>query len=116
MSLLDDFMETCVLFEKVRQPDGEGGWFTTWREGATFKAAITLDTTMEARIAEAQGVRNAYTVTTGRNITLDYHDVFKRGSDGKTFRVTSDGTDKKTPKSAGLDMRQVTAEEWSLTE
>jgi hypothetical protein len=38
--------------------------------------------------------------------------VFRRESDGKIFRVTSDGDDKKTPPSAGLDMRQVTAEEF----
>jgi hypothetical protein len=40
--------------------------------------------------------------------------VFVRKRDGKIFRVTSDGDDKATPKSTVLDMRQVTAEEWSL--
>jgi hypothetical protein len=37
-----------------------------------------------------------------------------RNSDGKIFRITSDGDDNHTPKSATLDMRQVSAEEWSL--
>ena len=55
-----------------------------------------------------------YTVTTTRALTLEYHDVFKRLKDGKIFRVTSDGDDKYTPKSATLDMRQVSAEEYVI--
>jgi len=40
--------------------------------------------------------------------------VFRRAFDGKIFRVTSDGSDKYTPASATLNMRQVTAEEYEL--
>ena len=47
---------------------------------------------------------------------LYYHDVIKRLSDGKIFRITSDGDDKATPKSASLNMRSVSAEEWSLAD
>ena len=87
---------------------------TTWADGAMFQAAIVFDTSIEARTAEAQGVTSVYTVTVPRALSLEYHDIFRRTKDGKIFRVTSDGDDKFTPKSAGLDMRQVTAEEWSL--
>ena len=55
-----------------------------------------------------------YTITTGKAVNLQYHDVFRRVRDGKIFRVTSDGDDKHTPASAALNMRQVTAEEWEL--
>lgn len=115
MSLLDDAMETCVFLNKQVTTDGYGGYRTTWADGASFKAAIVFDTSIEARTAEVQGVTSRYTVTTSRALTLEYHDVFKRERDGKIFRVTSDGDDKFTPRSAGLDMRQVTAEEWRLT-
>ena len=94
--------------------DGYGGYVTTWTEGAEFDAAIVFDTSIQSRLAEAQGVSSRYTVTTGRNLTLEFHDVFRRNGDGKIFRVTSDGDDKYTPQSASLDMRQVTAEEWNL--
>ena len=77
-------------------------------------AAIVLDSSMEARIAEKQGVTALYTITTKKNVNLQYHDVIRRKSDGKVFRITSDGDDKHTPDSAGLNMRQVTAEEWVL--
>lgn len=114
MSLLDDSFETCVMIDKTTAPDGYGGSKTVWKEGATFKCAITFDTSIQARSAEQAGVTSLYTVTTRRNMTLEYHDVFKRKRDGKIFRVTSDGDDKYTPPSATLDMRQVTAEEYIL--
>lgn len=114
MSLLDDALEACVIMDKRTEPDGYGGYITTYAEGAEFQAAIVFDTSMEARTAEKQGVTSLYTVTTSRALTLEYHDVFKRARDGKIFRVTSDGDDKFTPASASLDMRQVTAEEFVL--
>lgn len=112
MSLLEQAMSDVVFLEKVRTPDGEGGFINAWNEGAPFKAAITFDTSIQARTAAQQGVTSLYTVTTRKNIVLEYHDVFKCKSDGKIFRVTSDGDDKHTPASASLNMRQVTAEEW----
>lgn len=116
MSLLDDALETCVMMDKTTQPDGYGGYISTYTDGAEFNAAIVFDTSMEARTADKQGVTSLYTVTTSKVLTLEYHDVFRRVRDGKIFRVTSDGDDKFTPASATLDMRQVTAEEWRLTD
>lgn len=115
MSLLTDAMEQCVMLNKQTIPDGYGGYVTTWAEGAEFIAAITFDTSLQARVADKEGVTSLYTVTTERALTLEYHDVFRRLSDGKIFRVTSDGDDKYTPNTASLDMRQVTAEEWSVS-
>lgn len=114
MSLLEENMTTCVFLNKQTSPDGYGGYITTWAEGAEFMCAIVFDTSLEARVAEKQGVSSLYTVTTKKDLVLEYHDTFKRLSDGKIFRVTSDGDDKFTPASAGLNMRQVTAEEWEL--
>lgn len=114
MSLRDDFKSACVILDKRRVPDGEGGFVTEWAEGAEFMAAVTLSTTMEARAAEKQGVTSLYTVTTEKNAILQYHDVFKRRYDGKIFRVTSDGDDKQSPGRATFQMSLVTAEEWSL--
>ena len=114
MSLLTEQMESCVILNKQTSPDGYGGYITTWTDGADFLAAIVFDTSIEARVAEKQGVSSLYTVTTSRALTLEYHDVFRRTRDGKIFRVTSDGDDRYTPARTALDMRQVTAEEWVL--
>lgn len=114
MSLLSEAMESCTLLTKSVVNDGYGGYVTTWAEGAEFDAAIVFDTSIQARQAEVQGVSSRYTVTTSKAMHLEYHDVFRRNSDGKIFRVTSDGDDKYTPNSATLDMRQVTCEEFTL--
>lgn len=114
MSLLEEAMETCTMVHKVTEPDGYGGEITNWVDGATFPAAIVIDNSMQARIGQSRGVNNLYTVTTRKNKVLEFHEVFRRNSDNKLFRVTSDGDDKATPRSARLDMRQVTAEEWRL--
>lgn len=114
MSLLNQAMTDVVLMDKRREPDGEGGFITDWIESVIFQAAITFDTSMESRIGEKQGVSSRYTVTTNKSAKLDYHDIIKRLSDGKIFRITSDGDDKQTPKSASFQFLQVTAEEWVL--
>lgn len=114
MSLLSEAMERCVIYDKRIVPDGSGGYYSTYTPGAEFDAAITLDTSIEARTAEQAGVTAIYTVTTRKGLNLQYHDVFKRLRDNKIFRVKSDGDDKLTPKSAGLNMRQVNAEEWEI--
>jgi len=114
MSLVDEAMEVCTFMNKQVTPDGYGGYFTTWTSGAQFKAAIAFDTSIEARIGEASQEVGRYSVLTSKALTLEYHDVFRRESDGKIFRVTTDGDDNRTPNSAGLDLRYVEAEEWTL--
>ena len=115
MSLLDEAMETFNVIDKVKVSDGYGGTIDTWSEGIEIKAAAVLDSSDEMRVAMAEGAKASYTLTTNKNVTLQYHDVIKRKRDGKIFRVTSDGDDNYTPAAATLNMRQVTAEEWELT-
>lgn len=115
MSLIDEAMTTVAMVEKTRIPDGEGGFITDWKDGVEFQAAITFDTSIQARAAYKQGVSSVYTVTTNKNAKLEYHDVIRRLSDGKIFRITSDGDDVQTPERASFQFLQVTAEEWSLT-
>lgn len=114
MSLLENAMTACVMLDRSTVPDGSGGYVPTWTDGARFDAAITFNTSMQARIGEVQGVKSLYTVTTKKAMNLQNRDIFKRLEDGKIFRVTSDGDDNKTPSNARLNMRQVTAEEYTI--
>ena len=115
MSLLTEAMEPFYFYTKTRVDDGYGGYKNAYvKSESTFDAAITFDTSIEARRADKEGVKSLYTITTKKNVVLEYHDVIERARDKKVFRVTSDGDDKFTPNSATLDMRQVTAEEWEL--
>lgn len=112
MTLIDAFKTTCTLLEKTRVPDGEGGWTKAWADGASFQAAIVLDSTINARVAEHDGMKGVYTVTTDPNAILDFHDAFRRENDGKTFRVTK--VNDSTPSVATFSFNQYQAEEWEL--
>lgn len=114
MSLLSEAFEDFIVLNKSIVDDGYGGTDTVWVEGAHIQGAIVLDSSMQARIAEVQGVKDLYTLTVRKSLELDFHTVLRRVKDGKIFRLTTDSDDKKTPQSAGLDMRQYQAEEWSL--
>lgn len=113
MTLIDSFKVPCTLVEKTRVPDGEGGWTTAWADGIGFEAAIVLNSSINARIAEAEGVTGVYTVTTDRNVELDFHDAFRRNSDGQVFRVTK--VNDSTPDVATFQFNQYQAEEWALS-
>lgn len=115
MSLIDYMMDSCVIMNKSKVADGQGGFKVEWTDGANILVAIVNDSSMSARVAEKEGVTSTYTLTTHKDTVLEYHDVIKRLSDGKIFRVTSDPDDKMSPKVSSLDMIQVTAEKWELT-
>lgn len=110
MSLIDEFMEPFMLLDKKREPDGYGGFVENWSDSGTFDGAMVLDTSIEARSAAANGLSSIYTLTTKRGVVLKYDDRIRRISDNKMFRVTSDGSEKKSPVSANIDVRQVTCE------
>lgn len=114
MSLLSEAFEDFVIINKLVVDDGMGGTTTVWSEGATIQGAMTFDNSVQMKIAQAMGTKGAYTFTVKRKDALDYHTVLRRESDKVIFRLTSNSDDNKTPKSAGLDMRQYTAEEYTL--
>ena len=114
MSLLDDFSCPCVLMEKKRVPGDEGGGTTEWTEGAKFINYPYLDTSMEARRAEKEGVTSNYSVLIDRDFPLEYNDYFKDKTTGKTYRVISDPEEKQAPKSASLSLKYCTAEKKEL--
>ena len=114
MSLLYDAREKCVFVNKKRANDPEGGYITTWEDGAEFDAAITFNNSLQARTAEKAGVSSLYTVTVNLGTTLEYHDVIKRLRDGKIFRITSDGDDVVSQKATSFKIAQVSAEEYTL--
>lgn len=113
-NLFESALEKCALMDKVRVEDGYGGFVTQWQEGAKFSAAFSFNSSIEAKTAQKQGVNDVYTISTKKNVILGYHDVIKRLSDGMIFRVTTNGADNKTPDSAALNMRVVSAEAWKL--
>ena len=114
MSLLDDFARTCVVLEKTRRPDGAGGYFVEWAEGAEFVNYQAMDTCMEARRAEKEGVTSVYSALVRSDFPIDYNDYFRDKTTGQTYRVTSDPEEKVAPKSASFALKFFTAERKEL--
>lgn len=105
MSLLDSFGALCVLMDRTRKPDGEGGYITAWADGIKFVNYSALDSTMQARVAEAQGVSSVYTVLVQKDLPIEYGDYYRDEKTGKTYRVTSDPAEKQAPDAASAAIR-----------
>ena len=114
MSLLSDFARSCVLMEKTRVHDGEGGYTLDWKDGVTFKNYQALDTSMEARRAEKEGVTSVYSALVDKALPIEYGDYFKDAETGLTYRVTSNPSEKESPKSATFALKYFTAERKEL--
>lgn len=114
MSLIDSMMDECVLINKIKEPDGAGGFIPEYIETAHFSASVLADTTMQARIADKDGMKSTYTVTTRQNVGLEFHDIFKVLKTGQTYRITSDPKEKHSPNASTLNIQQSTAERWEL--
>lgn len=99
--LLDAFARPCVLMDKTRTPDGEGGYITAWKEGAEFKNYFVMDSSLEARRAEQEGVTSLYSALVDKSVPIEYNDYFRDKTTGLTYRVTSNPEEKQAPKSAG---------------
>lgn len=114
MSLIEKAMETSHIMDKTTELDEYGSVRTVYKEGAEIKVAYSFNSSTEARIGAQQGANNRFTLMTKRSVLLRFQDVIMRDRDGKTFRVTSDGDDNKTPETAGLNLRAVEAEQWEI--
>lgn len=112
--LIDSQVEKFCFVNRAIVPDGEGGQLVEWSEGAEFEALARFDSSMQAKIAEKQGVTSLYTIITKKNVVFQHLDVIRRLKDGKLFRITSDGQDDQTPKGAGIQLRKASAEEWEI--
>ena len=114
MSLLSYFARSCVLMENTRVEDGEGGYTLDWKDGVSFQNYQALDTSMEARRAEEEGVTSVYAALVDNALPIEYGDYFKDTETGLTYRVTSNPSEKESPKSATFALKYFTAERKEL--
>ena len=114
MSLISSAMEGFHMMDKTTTLDEYGGIKVEYKEGAGIELAPEFDASTQARIAQQEGVNVRYSFFMKKKYNIKFPDVIKRDADGQIFRITSNGTDNKTPDSAGLDLRKVEAEMWEL--
>lgn len=114
MSLLDDFASECVLVEKRTTSDGESGYIVAWEDGVSFTNYQAMDTSMEARRAEKEGVTSVYSALVRQDVPIEYGDYFRDTTTGNTYRVTSRPEEKVSPRSSTLNLKYFTAERKEL--
>lgn len=114
MSLIESMMEDCVFLNKVKIDDPVGGYRDEYQDGVTFRAAVIKNSTTEAQIAEKSGITELFTIVTDKAMSLEFHDVLRRVSDGEIFRVTSRAVDSQAPAASTVQIAKVTAERWVL--
>ena len=107
-------MEKCTILNHIRVDDPYGSVVETWTDGATFDATIIKNSTTEAMIAERQGIKELFTIVVRKGLSLEYHDAFRRESDGQVFRVTSNVQDSEAPEASSVKISKVTAEKWVI--
>lgn len=117
MNLLDNAFEPCVMMDKRTVSDGMGGFTSEWTEGAEFMAFVhkERDPTAQIVVAEKSVANEVLTVVVPITVVLEYHDVFKRISDGAVFRLTSNTKDGETLKTATIKIAKARCERWELT-
>lgn len=113
-SLLEYALEDFCFVDKSHVDDGYGGFISSFKDGAVFKADANFFTSSNSVIADKMTDSRNCTITTLKNVELQPYDIVKRLSDKCVFRVLSVGKDTETPKTAALNMRQVKAEVWVI--
>ena len=114
VSLMDSFASDCVALTWAIVKDGYGGYTSAWTDGITFPASFEYSASPEMIIAEKQGVSRTYKMYVDKRLILEYHDAFRRVSDGQTFRVTNSGEGRYTPAPSTLDKRLIEVEKCVL--
>ena len=114
MSLMDEYNVSCVLLVKTIRPDPVGGYKRDWVDGASFDAAWEYQSAPEIIVAEQEGVARTYRIYVDKTLDMDYHDAFRRTDNGQIYRVTNQGTDRKTPSFSRLNKRLIEVEKWEL--
>lgn len=113
--LIDQAMEKCIMMDTKTTSDGYGGVIVSYVEGAEFDAAFDFRTSIPEKVAAVQGVHDVYSVYTRKTVLLTAGTIFKRSADGRYFRVTTNGTDMKTPSGSVLNLSKADIEEWQLS-
>lgn len=107
---IENFFEDFIMQDWTSQSDGFGGIIWTWKDGAQFKAGISMNSSTEMKIAEQQGLKTIFTVVTKKTLELEQGDVIKHKITNELYRITSNSRDMQTPAVAEVEYWQVSAE------
>lgn len=113
-TILQDFVESIVLLDETTVSDGLGGFVTEWTDGATIDVAVIQPRDTKATIATAIVGQQSLTILTSTAIELKRDKYFRRKSNGKTYKLDRDNTERLAPDDSELQWRATTAAEAAL--
>lgn len=93
---------------------GPFGTKTVWTEGAEFDCLFSFNNSIEALVAEKQGVTSFWNGIVHKATNVKYYEIIKRVSDGEVYRVTSNPNDYEIPSIASFSVKAFTAEKYKL--
>lgn len=107
---LEDFLEPMCVMNWISKPDGLGSFLWEWEDGVSFDGGIVLNSSTPMQIAQQEGSKGIYRLTTPISMQFEPGDIVKRLRDGAMFKVTSHSVDQKTPESSDVKGSRVTME------
>lgn len=109
---LSDFYKDITFLNKISQSDGLGGIEFVYIDGVSFKGVITRESNIQTRIAEREGLKAIYTLSTSKNIQIDFGDLIK--CENKVYKVVSIKNELQTPSFSSLDLQQYELEKYEI--
>jgi len=113
-NLLTQVMEDYRIMNHVRVDDDFGGHAGGYTEGKTIRAAVAKNASPEQALADKDQISEVFTMVVEQGVTLGYHEVLKRVSDGAIFRTTSRTKDSTAHPASTVKISVVSAERWEL--
>ena len=100
---IEDYYIDLRFVEKVREPDGTGGFEYVYRIGNVFKGSATKSGVAEQTLAGVRGeIRDQYTVTMPDNISMSASDVIMFiNTDGQRVFLKINSNPTYTPNQSG---------------
>jgi hypothetical protein len=112
-TILQAFFKPCHLLDKTTVTvSGLFGPQEKYVEGAALDAAFLKDNSAEVRVAEANGLKELYTVVVHKPVTLRQGDVLRRDADQLTLRITGNTVDWEAPEMSTVQIAKVSAKVW----
>lgn len=111
--LLGQFFKPCHMLDKTTVTvSGLFGPQERWVQGAAIEAALLKDNSAEVKVAEANGLKELYTVVVHKPVTLKQGDVIRRDADQLTLRITGNTVDWEAPEMSTVQIAKTTAKVW----
>ena len=100
---IEDYYIDLRFVEKVREPDGTGGFEYVYKIGNVFKGSATKSGVAEQTLAGVRGeIRDQYTVTMPDNISMSASDVIMFiNTDGQRVFLKINSNPTYTPNQSG---------------